>query len=417
MTALRDRDELVHAFFQEGPAELSPRVLAAIRDDVHLSPQRAPRRPWRNVTMSRPILLFVAVGALLLALGSAMLIGSGGRNPAPSVAPSPAPASQPAIVTSPAPSGPVAYPLATGEAWIAFVDSQDEGALLIRPDGSGRHVLFSDLTVAVKDPRWSPDGQQLVFEGNGNQGSQLWIGDADGTDAHQVTETPQGCPAAVCTEAVNPAWSPDGKTVAYIAPKHDNNVLVDYSLMLLDVASGATTTVYTTTTEGLARPTWSPDSRTIALEIDHYELAPEASSIKTTTIATIDPRATGATPTEITDPGLLAGYPAWHPTDDLLVVRTNRVDGDQLIAPDQASNVYTLKSDGTGLTQVTKHAVGGAIARAPSWTPDGRILYSKLAKASGSDEPLRVIAVDGTGDASATGSTVTTGEGTWRPTS
>ena len=415
MTAQRDRDQLVHAFFQEGPAELSPRVLAGIRDDLHRNPQRTPRRPWRTVTMSRPILVFVAVGALLLALGSALLIGSGGRSPAPSAAPSAPPASQPAVVTSPAPSGPVAYPLAAGEAWIAFADSQEEGALLIRPDGTGRHVLFADLSVAVKDPRWSPDGQQLVFEGNGVMGSQLWVGNADGTGAHQVTPTPNGCPALVCTEAVNPAWSPDGKTIAFIAPKHDQNVLVDYSLMLLDVATGATTTVYTTGTEGLGRPTWSPDSRTIALEIDHYELAPEASSIKTTAIATIDPRATGATPTEITDPSLLAGYPTWHPTDDLLVVRTNRVDGDQLIDPDQAADVYTVKPDGTAFTQVTDHGVGGPIARAPSWTPDGRILYSRLGKAGGADEPLRVIAADGTGDASATGRAVTTGEGTWRP--
>jgi dipeptidyl aminopeptidase/acylaminoacyl peptidase len=368
--------------------------------------------------MSRPILSFIMLGALALAAGAILVVGTGRLNPAPSAVPSALPSVVPSAPPSAATaaSGPVSYPLADGEAWIAYIGANDEGVVLIRPDGSGRHVLFADLSVAAKDVRWSPDGQQLVFEGNGSRGSQLWAGNADGTGARQLTPTPDGCASLDCTEAVNPAWSPDGATIAYIAPKHASNIFFEYDLMLLDVATGTTTTVYRTATEGLGRPTWSPDSRHLALEIDHYELKPESSSIKTTTIAVVDLQATDRTPLEITDPDLLAGYPAWHPTDDLLVVRTNRVDGDQLIVPTTASNVYTLRSDGTGLKQVTTNPVGGAIARAPSWTSDGRILYSTIPKAGSTDERLRIMSATGTGDASATGATTTTGEGVWRPT-
>jgi hypothetical protein len=122
-------------------------------------------------------------------------------------------------------------------------------------------------------------------------------------------------------------------------------------------------------------------------------------------------------PREITEPSLLAGYPSWHPKADLIVVRTNRYDVDTRSVLDDAapSDLYTLRSDGSGVTAITHNEVGGAIVRAPSWTPDGRILFSKLAEA-GAEEQLRVIDATGGGEVSATGDVVTIGEGYWRPT-
>jgi Tol biopolymer transport system component len=63
---------------------------------------------------------------------------------------------------------------------------------------------------------------------------------------------------------------------------------------------------------------------------------------------------------------------------------------------------------------VTAYNVGGQIARAPSWLPDGRILFTSHSLSTGA-ETLRVINVDGSDEQSATGSSTTTGQGRWRP--
>jgi dipeptidyl aminopeptidase/acylaminoacyl peptidase len=426
MTTRSDPDVVVHAFLLEGPDELPTRTIEVIRESVHQTPQRA-SRPWRIPTMPRPLLLFAALGAIILAAGAMFLAGSGGPAPntAPSVAPS-APAAVPsaaAVVTpstGPTPSPTVTpYPLADGEAWIA-VESPN-GILLIRPDGTGGHSILAALPGTSDRPTtlgWSPDGRQLAFEANGDRGSQIWIADVDGTNARQLTQTPDGCPFNTCVEGVQPAWSPDGTSIAYIAPTHVGGIFEATALMTVDVASGATTTVYATSDATLARPTWAPDGRSIALEVQRYPASVEIGSPNETVIGVIDLDAATPTPTEITDPGLFAGYPFWHPTDSLIVFRTNRFDASSqtLLDPSAPSDLYTIRPDGSGLTRVTDHPVGGPIVRGPSWTPDGQqIIFGKLADPS-ADEVLRVIDATGANEASATGDVITLGEGRSRPT-
>ena len=58
-------------------------------------------------------------------------------------------------------------------------------------------------------PSWSPDGTRLAFvAANG----QVWVVDADGAHARQVTYTLQGPSDAVA----RPAWSPDGQAIAWL---------------------------------------------------------------------------------------------------------------------------------------------------------------------------------------------------------
>jgi len=409
MTAQHDADRLVHAFLQEGPAELSSPLAARIRGEVHETKQRTGFRPWRNSSMPRMIWIAAPIAAILLAIGGLLIVSSGGRTPAPS----PTPIPSPSVVPSGS-LGPSAYPLAAGEAWIVI--GGNDRATLIRPDGTGRHDILVDTLVTTWDPVWSPDGNQLAFEGNGDRGSQLYVVDADGTNRRQVTATPDGCPNGNCTEAVNPAWSPDGSRIAYIAPAHANGLFSRTALMVVDVATGATTEIYGTDKAGLARPTWSPDAASIALEVDHYLGSVEISAIKDTVIGVIDLAASDHTPRVITAPKLLAGYPVWHPTLDRIVFRTNRVDNGtgELLDPAAPSDVYTIKSDGSGLKKVTNNAVGGQVVRAPSWTPDGRILFT-LRNQTTASEFLRVVDADGKNEVSATGSIDTTGQGRWRP--
>jgi hypothetical protein len=58
-------------------------------------------------------------------------------------------------------------------------------------------------------PSWSPDGTRLAFVASNGQ---VWVVDADGAHARQVTYTLQGLSDAVA----RPAWSPDGQAIAWV---------------------------------------------------------------------------------------------------------------------------------------------------------------------------------------------------------
>jgi dipeptidyl aminopeptidase/acylaminoacyl peptidase len=58
------------------------------------------------------------------------------------------------------------------------------------------------------NPRWSPDGERILFESNRSGSMQLWVVGADG-EPKQVTD--------ISTGAGNGIWSPDGTHVAFVS--------------------------------------------------------------------------------------------------------------------------------------------------------------------------------------------------------
>ena len=66
MTGRHDTDTRIHAFLQEGPAELSPHTLADIRAGVASMPRRRPRHLGRIRHMPRSLLILAPVAAALL---------------------------------------------------------------------------------------------------------------------------------------------------------------------------------------------------------------------------------------------------------------------------------------------------------------------------------------------------------------
>jgi dipeptidyl aminopeptidase/acylaminoacyl peptidase len=68
------------------------------------------------------------------------------------------------------------------------------------------------LTAAEKKdrrPRWSPDGQKILFESNRSGDQQLWVIDVAGGEAKQLT--------TISTGASGGIWSPDGSHVAFVS--------------------------------------------------------------------------------------------------------------------------------------------------------------------------------------------------------
>src|SRR5262245_37669814 len=138
--------------------------------------------------------------------------------------------------------------------WVAFEGGPSVYArqriYVVRPDGSGRRNLIDGA-----DPTWSPDGERIAFVRGGRARGiwkigadgcrpvrlhpgwapawssdgrriafnsracskcqpQVYVMDANGDNARQVT-TGRGRGASEPQRAEAPAWSPDGKLIAF----------------------------------------------------------------------------------------------------------------------------------------------------------------------------------------------------------
>ena len=78
---------------------------------------------------------------------------------------------------------------------------------LMNPDGSG----VTRLKVFGSDPMLSPDGTKIVYCSlRDTIYSQIYVMNSDGTSPKRITDHKNG-------DACGPAWSPDGKKIAYYA--------------------------------------------------------------------------------------------------------------------------------------------------------------------------------------------------------
>lgn len=106
---------------------------------------------------------------------------------------------------------------------------------------------------ADRYPAWSPDGKKIAWFSDASGEYQLMITDQEGLEKPKSIALPNP------TFYFQPAWSPDGKYIAYTD--------TDYNLWFVDVASGqakkADTDRYAHPNRSL-NPVWSPDSKWIA---------------------------------------------------------------------------------------------------------------------------------------------------------
>jgi serine/threonine protein kinase len=178
----------------------------------------------------------------------------------PSLAPTPTQTFTP--TQTPAPSDtplPAPTMLGGGMGEIAYSSKQDGTMQIWLMDTNGNQLSkITNMDAGACHANWSPDGSQLAFispcDGRHEQypGAQIYIINVDGTNVHllPVPNDPSG--------DFDPAWSPDGKSIAFTSLRGGAS-----HIYLLNLTHNVLTQI--TNTHYIDRqPFWDPDGTHLA---------------------------------------------------------------------------------------------------------------------------------------------------------
>jgi Tol biopolymer transport system component len=269
------------------------------------------------------------------------------------------------------PTGLCLYSIETGERrrltsppadWIDSVPafSPDGGRLaFIRRTPSSSDIcllaLSSDFTPQGEPKRlgldrqraaqlaWTPEGREIVYSAREAEGSTLWrIAVSGGASPQRLAFVPEG--------ALFPAISRLGHRLAYTSVSFERHI---WRIDLGSRTPGAASAAFVSSTRSEGYPQYSPDGKRIAFESNRSgDYA----------IWTCD--SDGANCAQLTPlDGPAAGRPRWSPDGNRIVFTASRGGQD---------DIYVIEAGGGGLRRLTTDASNET---SPCWSRDGRWIY------------------------------------------
>jgi TolB protein len=191
---------------------------------------------------------------------------------------------------------------------------------------------------------YSPDGRQIAFTATEGGGSDVWVMSADGSGARNLTRVAAepGRPAPARPLNVSPAWSPDGKRLAFVSDRAGSPQIY---LMGVDGSGLRRLTFQGNYNQ---TPQWSPRGDLVAFTarderkvFDVFVISPDTGRIDRIT----------------QDQGRTNEEPTWAPNGRLLAFKTDRKGAAQLVVSDPKGDRQTLIAGGVGELS------------APAWSP------------------------------------------------
>ena len=187
-----------------------------------------------------------------------------------------------------------------------------------------------------EDPAWSPDGKTIAFVYVKDTLEIISLLNTDGSGMQQLT------PRSV--RAIHPNWSPDGSKLAYctdddLAPPRKN----DSDILVIDMSTRRITTLITGGVN--TYPAWSPDGKRIAFRRMLGEMNSEVF------IANAD----GTDARNLTNHPAFDGWPAWSPDGTRIAFASNR---------NSSYQIFIMNADGSDV-RLLANTEGRATA--PKW--------------------------------------------------
>ena len=192
--------------------------------------------------------------------------------------------------------------------WIAFTFIEGEGPasqynIYKINVNSGDLQQLTD-TGYNRFPRWSPDGDRILFYSSRKEGNDLFLMKSNGKSARRVRERRFG--------GGHPTWSPDGKQIAY---RMTDLAGVGIYIMTDD---GQNNRRITRENTWAYHPAWSPDGQWIAYELEVE--SPWGNPNRDPNIHLVSPD--GIETRQLTKHPARDRFPAWVPENFLSVSPT-----------------------------------------------------------------------------------------------
>jgi hypothetical protein len=206
---------------------------------------------------------------------------------------------------------------------------------VMNADGTNPVQWTSGVENRHYQPAWSPDGRKLAFGVSEGDGYAIYVMNADGSDLRRVVPS--------SPSAWGPVWSPDGTTLAFSAGSGQKREI--YTI----AADGTNPRQLTANAADVTGLAWSPDGTRIAFASTHEG---------TSQIYVM--QSDGTNPMRLTKTGANDRNPAWAPDGSRIAFDSDR---------DGTSQIYVMHPDGTAQTRLTT-SPGPDLA--PAWSPDGQ---------------------------------------------